>query len=60
MTGLYTTGGFVGSTSGAVKNCVSTGTLLPGWSWNGGFAGYYDGSNIERILKILMAILQIV
>lgn len=44
-------GGFVGSTSGTIKNCVSIGTVLPGWSWNGGFAGYFDGNNIEKDLE---------
>ncbi|MFR4008235.1 MAG: hypothetical protein ACLT0Y_02190 [Christensenellales bacterium] len=27
-----------------MKNCASTGTLTPGWSYNGGFAGYYEGT----------------
>lgn len=37
-------GGFAGSVSGKVKNCISAGTLTPGWSYNGGFAGSFDGS----------------
>ena len=44
-------GGFAGIISGAVKNCISTGTLMPGWSWNGGFAGFYDGNNIEKDIE---------
>ncbi len=36
-------GGFAGAISGTVKNCVSAGTLVPGWSWNGGFVGDFDG-----------------
>ena len=36
-------GGFAGTVSGKVENCVSTGTVTPGWSWNGGFAGKIDG-----------------
>ncbi len=44
-------GGFVGSTSGKIKNSVSTGTVVPGWSWNGGFAGYYDGYDVENDLQ---------
>jgi hypothetical protein len=41
-------GGFIGSLSGAVKNSLSTGTLIEGWSYNGGFAGTYDGYNINN------------
>ena len=37
-------GGFAGTISGKVENCISTGTVTPGWSWNGGFAGKIDGS----------------
>ncbi len=37
-------GGFAGAVSGKVKNSVSTGTLTPGWSYNGGFAGTFDGT----------------
>ena len=44
-------GGFVGSTSGKTKNSVSTGTVVPSWSWNGGFAGYYDGYDVENDLQ---------
>ncbi|MEA5004414.1 MAG: GLUG motif-containing protein [Christensenella sp.] len=40
----YYFGGFVGSASGTLKECVSTGTLTPGWSYNGGFAGTFDGT----------------
>ena len=36
-------GGFAGTASGKLENCVSTGTVTPGWSWNGGFAGKIDG-----------------
>lgn len=32
-------GGFAGTIGGKVKNCVSSGTLTTGWSYNGGFAG---------------------
>ena len=37
-------GGFAGSASGKFQNCVSAGTLTPGWSYNGGFAGAYSGN----------------
>lgn len=37
-------GGFAGAVSGKVKNCVSSGTLTKGWSYNGGFAGRFDGT----------------
>lgn len=37
-------GGFAGSISGKVKNCISSGTLTSGWSYNGGFAGIFDGT----------------
>ena len=37
-------GGFAGAVSGKVKNSVSTGTLTSGWSYNGGFAGTFDGT----------------
>lgn len=37
-------GGFAGSISGKVKNCISSGTLTSGWSYNGGFAGRFDGT----------------
>ena len=40
----YYFGGFAGSVSGMLKECVSTGTLTPGWSYNGGFAGAFDGT----------------
>lgn len=32
-------GGFIGTASGKLENCISTGTVTPGWSYNGGFAG---------------------
>ncbi len=41
-------GGFIGSLSGTVKNSLSTGTLIEGWSYNGGFAGTYGGYNIKN------------
>ncbi len=44
-------GGFIGSASGTVKNSLSTGTLVPGWSYNGGFAGIYNGYNIEKDIE---------
>ena len=37
-------GGFAGAASGKLKNCISSGTLTPGWNYNGGFAGKYDGA----------------
>lgn len=37
-------GGFAGSVSGRVKNCISSGTLTPGWSYNGSFIGSFDGT----------------
>lgn len=37
-------GGFAGTISGKVENCVSTGTVTPGYSWNGGFAGKIDAT----------------
>lgn len=37
-------GGFAGALSGKAKNCVSAGSLAPGWSFNGGFAGRLSGS----------------
>lgn len=48
-------GGFAGAFSGKAKNCVSTGTLSPGWSYNGGFAGTFDGtvwSYNEKLLSL--------
>lgn len=37
-------GGFAGSVSGKLKNCISSGSLSAGYSYNGGFAGYFDGT----------------
>ncbi len=37
-------GGFAGSACGKLKNCISSGTLHTGWSYNGGFAGKFDGT----------------
>lgn len=37
-------GGFAGSVSGKAKNCISSGTLTPSWSYNGGFAGTFNGT----------------
>lgn len=37
-------GGFAGTVSGTVKNCVSTGTVFCGESFNGGFAGKFSGN----------------
>ena len=36
-------GGFAGVVSGKLKNCISSGSLTAGWSYNGGFAGWLDG-----------------
>ncbi len=37
-------GGFAGSIGGNVKNCISSGILTEGISYNGGFAGIFDGT----------------
>ena len=36
-------GGFAGASSAVMQDCISTGILSPGWSWNGGFCGTFDG-----------------
>lgn len=37
-------GGFAGSVSGKLKNCISSGSITKGWSYNGGFAGTFSGT----------------
>ncbi len=37
-------GGFAGSVSGKLKNCISSGCISEGYSYNGGFAGYFKGT----------------
>lgn len=37
-------GGFAGAVSRKIKNSISTGILTPGWSYNGGFAGTFEGT----------------
>lgn len=37
-------GGFIGTASGKLENCISTGTVTLGWSYNGGFAGKIDSA----------------